>query len=147
MKKRLTYLMFFFAGLHHADAISDSAGRFSLHFQLTTIDQWHGSFTSPYQGLHSLSPQPEQDLSITSTLFLGMRLWKYGELYFNPEIGGGQGFSGASGIAGFTNGEIYRVGDPTPSVYIGRIYLTQYFPLKGSKNTFLDDGQNQVKDS
>jgi high affinity Mn2+ porin len=125
----------------------DSTSRFNLHFQLTTIDQWHGSFTSPYQGLHSLSPNPETDLSITTTLFLGARLWKNAEAYFNPEVGGGQGFSGASGIAGFTNGEIYRVGDPTPSVYIGRIYLAQYFPLKGSKNTFLDDGQNQVKDS
>src|SRR6185437_3763646 len=125
----------------------DSASRFNLHFQLTTIDQWHGSFTSPYQGLHSLSPEAENDMSLTTTLFFGMRLWKYGELYFNPEAGGGQGFSGASGIAGFTNGEIYRVGNPTPTAYVGRIFWTQYIPLKGSKNTCIDDGQNQVKDS
>jgi len=125
----------------------DSSSRFNLHFQLTTIDQWHGNFPSPYQGLHSLSPNPENDMSLTTTLFFGMRLWKYGELYFNPEAGGGQGFSGASGIAGFPNGEIYRVGNPTPTAYVGRIYWTQYIPLKGSKNTFIDDGQNQIRDS
>jgi high affinity Mn2+ porin len=128
-------------------ASGDSLNRFSLHFQLTTIDQWHGSFNSPYQGLHSLSPTPEQDMSLTTTLFFGVRLWKNASLYFNPEAGGGQGFSGASGIAGFSNGEIYRVGNPTPTAYVGRIYFTQFFPLSGSHYAFVDDGQNQVKDS
>jgi len=147
MKHFYTLILFSVLTLSAHATLFDSTSRFNLHFQLTTIDQWHGSFTSPYQGLHSLSPKPENDMSLTSTLFFGFRAWKYGEFYLNPEVGGGQGFSGASGIAGFPNGEIYRVGNPTPSAYIGRIYWMQYFPLKGNKNTIVEDGQNQVRDS
>jgi high affinity Mn2+ porin len=147
MKHIYTSIFFICFGFSiHASPL-DSCKRFNLHFQLTTIDQWHGSFTSPYQGLHSLSPNPENDMSLTSTLFFGLRAWKYGEFYFNPELGGGQGFSSASGIAGFTNGEIYRVGNPTPSAYVGRIYWVQCFPLKGNHNSIVDDCINQVRDS
>src|SRR5579871_6678481 len=99
-KKRIIVAAFFCASLVSEKrvfgSVFDSSGRFNLHFQFTTIDQWHGSFNSPYQGLHSLSPNPENAMSLTSTLYLGARLWKYGELYFNPEVGGGQGFSGAT---------------------------------------------------
>src|SRR5579885_1121111 len=110
MKLRLCGLLFSVISLMtsitaHA-SLFDSASRFNLHFQLTTIDQWHGRFMSPYQGVRSLSPNPETDMSLTSTLYLGFRAWKYGEFYFNPEVAGGRGFSGANGIAGFTNGEI-----------------------------------------
>ncbi|MGZ3434487.1 MAG: carbohydrate porin, partial [Isosphaeraceae bacterium] len=34
--------------------------------------------------------------------------WAGGQIYFDPEIAGGEGFSGVSGIAGFPNGEIPR---------------------------------------
>jgi high affinity Mn2+ porin len=149
-KKLLAIALLCLSGAYENQAhasIFDSASRFNLHFQLTAIDQWHGTFTSPYQGLHSLSPDAENDLSLTSTLFVGFRAWKYGEFYFDPELGGGQGFSGATGIAGFSNGEIYRVGNPTPTAYIGRIYWQQYFPLKGNHNTLADDGPNQLKDN
>ena len=39
-----------------------------------------------------------------------MRLWKGGELYADPEASGGAGVSSATGMAGFPNGEITRVG-------------------------------------
>ena len=111
----------------------DSLPRFVCHFQLTIIDQWHGRFNSPYAGQASLQPDPEQDMSLTSTVFTISRLWKNGYFFFNPEVAGGKGFSGATGIAGFPNGEIYRVGNPTPQAYIARAYLQQIIPLPGYK--------------
>jgi high affinity Mn2+ porin len=111
----------------------DSIPRFVCHFQLTTVDQSHGRFNSPYVGTASLQPNPEEDLSLTSTMFTITRLWKNGYFFFNPEISGGKAFSGASGIAGFPNGEIYRVGNPAPQAYIARAYLQQIIPLPGYK--------------
>lgn len=122
----------------------DSGSRWSFHFQLTVIDQYHGKFHSQYMGQNSLQDTAEQCLSLTSTLFFGFRLWKYGAFYFNPEISGGQGFSHTTGIAGFTNGEIYRVGNPIPIPYIARVFFQQSFALNGSHDTLLYDDKNQV---
>src|SRR5580693_5786348 len=107
----------------------DTGSRWSFHFQLTAIDQYHGKFNAPYSGKNSLQDTTEQDMSVTSTVFLGLRLWKYGAIYANPEISGGKGFSGTTGIAGFPNGEIYRVGNPVTQAYIARGYLQQSIAL------------------
>ncbi len=112
-----------------------SQGRWSFHFQTTVIDQYHGKFNAPYSGQNSLQDTVENDMSLTATIFLGCRLWKYAAFYFNPEVSGGKGLSGTTGIAGFPNGEIYRVGNPAPIAYIARGYFEQSFPLSGSKDT------------
>ncbi len=127
--------------IHH----KDTGSRWSFHFQLTAIDQYHGKFKAPYSGKNSLQDTTEQDMSVTSTVFLGLRLWKYGAIYCNPEISGGKGFSGTTGIAGFPNGEIYRVGNPVTQAYIARGYFQQSFGLKGSHDTLITDDQNQVQ--
>ena len=48
-------------------------------------------------------------MSLTTTLFFGFRLDRNTQLYFDPEIAGGRGFSGVTGIANFSNGELPRV--------------------------------------
>ena len=122
----------------------DTSSRWSFHFQTTEIDQYHGKFNAPYSGRNSLHDTIEQDMSVTATIFLGVRLWKYGAFYFNPEVSGGKGISGTTGIAGFPNGEVYRVGNPTPQAYIARGYLQQSFALHGSHDTLISDDANQV---
>ena len=122
----------------------DTGSGWSFHFQLTTIDQYHGYFHSPYSGHNSLQDTIEQDMSVTSTLFIGRRLWRYAAVYFNPEISGGRGFSSTTGIAGFPNGEIYRVGNPTPAAYVARCYFQQSFALPGSHDPFSSEDKNQV---
>ncbi|MEJ7660684.1 MAG: hypothetical protein WKG07_14250 [Hymenobacter sp.] len=62
-------------------------------------------------------------LSLTTTLFIGRRLWKNAAVYFNPEVAGGSGLSGATGIGGAPNGETFRIGDPAPQVYLARLYF------------------------
>src|ERR1700722_173887 len=121
MTKRIPYIILAFVFLSKVntgfasarDSIShkDTGSRWSFHFQFTAIDQYHGKFNAPYHGQNSLQDTTEQDISLTATIFLGLRLWKYGAVYFNPEVSGGKGFSGTTGIAGFPNGEIYRVGN------------------------------------
>ena len=46
----------------------DSA-RWNLLFQATSIGQYHGAFNAAYSGPNSLANHPEQDVSLTTTLF------------------------------------------------------------------------------
>jgi high affinity Mn2+ porin len=117
--------------------------RWNLFFQATSIGQYHGSFHSPYEGPNSLRSYPERDVSLTSTLFFGLRLARNTQLYFNPEIAGGRGFSGVNGIANFTNGEMPRVAGATPKPYIARLYITQDFGFGSAKESFTSE-ENQL---
>jgi high affinity Mn2+ porin len=85
----------------------------------------------------------ETQYSLTSTLFIGAKLWKGAEVYINPEIAGGGGLSGAKGIAGFTNGEAFRVGNPAPKIYLARGYFRQTIAL-GRETEEAKDAQNQI---
>ena len=68
-----------------------------------------------YSGTLSLENHPEADVSLTTTLFLGWRLGNF-QLYFNPEIAGGRGFSGVNGLADPPNGALPRVASATPKL-------------------------------
>jgi high affinity Mn2+ porin len=116
---------------------------FSLHFQETVITQYKPAFSAPYSGQNSLSPNTETQSSITSTLFGAARLWKGAEAYFNPEISGGAGLSKTLGVAGFPNGETFRVGAAEPKIYIARLYFKQNFEWGTEKDT-IDDDANQL---
>jgi high affinity Mn2+ porin len=116
---------------------------YNVYGQVTTISQWHGPFPAAYTGANSLQPNREFDNSITATLFLGARLWQGAELYFNPEVAGGSGFSNVTGIAGFPNGDIFRVNEIQPTPYIARWYATQTFNL-GCDCEKVESGPNQL---
>jgi len=114
----------------------------SFHFQATAIPQGHGGFDSPYTGPNSLLPYGELETSVTTTFFIGRKVWDGAELYFNPEIEAGKGLSSTLGIAGFPNGEIYRVSNPQPRVTVARLFIRQSWNLGGS-NDPVSDGPNQ----
>jgi high affinity Mn2+ porin len=105
----------------------------NLYFQATSIGQQHGRFHSPYQGPFSLHDAVERDVSLTTTLFFGLKLGPNTQLYFDPEIAGGRGFSGVNGIANFSNGELPRVASATPKPYLARLYITQDFGFGDEK--------------
>ena len=65
------------------------------------MTQAHPAFNADYSGKNSLSSDSEHETTVTSTLYLGARLWKGAEMYVNPELSGGSGLSRALGIAGF----------------------------------------------
>lgn len=132
-----------FIGTLHAQ--SDSSKRYSLHFQTTIIPQYHFDFNSPYSGDNSLEAHEVPRTSFSGTAFFNYKAFKNTYLVFNPEAAGGKGLSKTLGIAGFPNGEVYRVGDPKPKPFIARLYAEQRFPLSGKKE-MVEDDLNQVKE-
>lgn len=115
----------------------------SFHIQATTVTQMHPALNSPYSGPNSMSSGYESRTSLTSTLFLGHRLWQGAGLYVDPELSALSGLSATHGIAAFPNGEIYRVDDPSPKLSISRLFISEVLGLGGSQNK-LEDDQNQL---
>src|SRR3982751_2260417 len=139
MKKYLLYILLI-SGINGAlaqDTVKQE--RFSFHFQQTIITQYKPGFSANYTGLNSLSTKEETQSSITSTFFGAARLWKGAEAYFNPEISGGAGLSKTLGVAGFPNGETFRVGAAEPKIYIARLYFKQNFEWGTEKDTIKSD--------
>lgn len=118
--------------------------RWNLFYQATSIGQYHGTFRSPYSGPFSLRDYMERDVSLTTTLFLGIRLEKNTALYFDPEIAGGRGFSGVDGLANSSNGELPRVASATPKPYIARLYVTHDFGF-GTEEESFESEENQLR--
>jgi high affinity Mn2+ porin len=150
LMKQLSILLLIQIGIIpvFAQSLLDSNKNWSFHFQLTAINQSHPAFNAKYTGNNSLSNQAEhQKLSVTSTLFTGRKLWKNASIYFNPEIAGGAGISSAKGIAGFTNGETFRIGSADPKLYIARLYLRQHISLQKNAVEKIEDAANQVAET
>lgn len=123
--------------------------RSTFHFQATMLHQKHLAFKAAFNGVFgakggaTLDNHYEQATSLTSTIFFGLRLWKGGSAYFNPEISGGKGFSAVTGIAGFPNGETYKVGNVAPIPFVGRAYIQQTIGLSDAR-VYQPDDVNQL---
>lgn len=117
--------------------------RWNLYFQATSIGQFHPPFDALYSGPLSLLAHPEAEVSITSTLFLGLLLARNTQLYFDPELAGGRGFSGTNGVANFPNGEMPRVATAAPKPYLARLYITQDFGF-GDEREAVESEENQL---
>lgn len=148
MRKKLGYILLIVFKVQCLSAQSIDSTQpsgWSYHFQLTVIDQGHSGFKAPYSGMNSLADSVETGAtSITTTLFLGRKLWKNAGIYVNPELSGGRGLSYALGVAGALNGETYRIGDPAPMVSIARAYLQQMIPLGNTGYEEQEDAPNQL---
>src|SRR6187402_3595689 len=119
MIKKILLFTFCFIAFKTANAQDTlKQQRFNFHFQQTVITQSKPGFSANYSGQNSLSTGKETQTSLTTTLFGGARLWKGAEAYFNPEMSGGAGLSKTLGVAGFPNGETFRVGQAEPKIYI-----------------------------
>lgn len=127
-------------------AVLPAGKKYSLHWQTTLISQYHFDFKAPYSGDNSLLNSEPARSSVSATAFLAYKLFKNTYLVFNPEAAGGKGFSKTLGIAGFPNGEVYRVGDPKPKPFIARLYVEQRFPLSNRKE-WVEEDQNQIAES
>jgi high affinity Mn2+ porin len=140
MKKCLLLTLFLLIVLKFAfaqDTVKEQ--RTNFHFQQTVITQYKPAFNAPYSGQNSLITKEETQTSITSTFFGAARLWKGAEAYFNPELSGGAGLSQTLGVAGFPNGETFRVGGVQNKIYIARLYFKQNFEWGTEKDTLTDD--------
>lgn len=115
----------------------------TLHVQETTVSQYRPAFKANYTGAHSQVPVNEWGTTITSTIYAGVKLWKGAQVIINPEIAGGHGLSSAFGIASFSNGEAFRVGNPDPTFYVARVFYRQLISLSKDKE-WQGDNENKI---
>ena len=82
--------------LSQSQAENQEVEKFSVHAQMTYINQMHNSFNSRYNGENSLLSRSEgstgRSYSLSGTLFLGARLFEDTEVYYNPEMFSGSPF-------------------------------------------------------
>ena len=116
---------------------------YAFHAQTTFVDQGHDAFRSPYQGPNSLSPDAEGRETFDLTLFIGTRFWKGGEIWVNFEEDQGFGLNDTFGVAGFPNGEAYKIGKATPYPRLQRLFLRQTLDLSGEVSK-VDPDLNQL---
>jgi high affinity Mn2+ porin len=119
---------------------------YALHGQATFVDQYHPAFSSPFLGKNSLDPGSRGDETFDVTLFAGLRFWKGGALYVNPELDQGFGLSDTVGVAGFPSGEAYKVGKSSPYFRLQRLFFRQTFDLGGEDET-VAPAANQLGDT
>ncbi|MDP9057628.1 MAG: carbohydrate porin [Pseudomonadota bacterium] len=106
--------------------------RFAVHGQATLTVQGTPGFSAPYSGANSLAPdQVKETFDITG--YVGVRLWRGGELWVNPEIDQGFGLSNTLGVAGYPSGEAYKVGKANPYFKLDRVFLRQTIDLGGAR--------------
>jgi high affinity Mn2+ porin len=124
-------------------SVLEGPERWNIFYQASSIGQFHDNFHSPYSGLESLDDHAEAEASLTTTLFTGFRLADYTQLYFDPEVAGGKGFSNVFGLANASNGELPRVASATPKPYLARLYIAQDFGF-GSESEAVESDENQL---
>jgi high affinity Mn2+ porin len=151
MRSLILHFGFFFMAMSFSrtvnaqDALLKDSG-WNFHFQFTGIIQYNAPFPSPYTGKNSFLSEEGHAFSVTTTAFIGRKLWSGASLYFNPEMAGGAGLSSTLGIAGFPNGETFRIGADQTVVYVARIFLRQQISLDKDHFDTLEDGINQVRE-
>jgi high affinity Mn2+ porin len=118
------------------------AERLAIHGQFTYVEQETDSFTAPYSGTNSLSPDQGRETT-DATLFLGARLWRGAEIWINPELDQGFGLHDTLGVAGFPSGEAYKIGKNQPYFRLPRLFIRAAVDLAGDRET-IEPNANQL---
>lgn len=117
-------------------------GTFEVHGQSVFIYQGYPPIRAPYDGPNSLPAVGQSRETWGTSAFIGVRLWKGGELYYNPELLQGYGVALTTGAGGFPNGEAQRA-FPYPRYNTSRLYLAQTFGLGGEREK-VESGLSQL---
>ena len=125
-------------------ALSDpESDRWEIHGQSTYLAQGYPAFRALYTGPNSLTPSPQAQATWSNSLFLNVRLWQGGELYYNPELLQGFGLSDTVGAGGFPSGEAQKSNFPYPHYNTSRLFLRQTFGFGGEQEE-LASGPSQL---
>jgi high affinity Mn2+ porin len=116
-----------------AALVDPESSRWEIHGQTTYLPQGYPGFRALYTGANSLTPAPQAQATWSSSLFLNMRLWEGGEVYYNPELLQGFGLNDTVGVAGFPNGEAQKSNFPYPHYNTSRLLLRQTFGFGGEQ--------------
>ena len=113
--------------------------RWNWHVQNTDIVQYHPGFSAPYSGPNSLDNGREMQNTESLDVMLGARLWQGAELHLDGMAWQGFGLSKTLGVAGFPNGEAFRVGTKMPDFTLSRVFIRQTIGLGGEQESVEDD--------
>jgi high affinity Mn2+ porin len=127
----------------NADLADTESRRWEIHGQTTYLPQGYPAFRAPYSGANSLTPAPQAQATWSNSLFLNMRLWEGGEIYYNPELLQGFGLNDTAGLGGFSNGEAQKSNFPYPHYNTSRLFIRQTFGFGGEQEE-LQSGQLQL---
>jgi high affinity Mn2+ porin len=116
-----------------ASLVDPESNRWEIHGQTTYLPQGYPGFRALYTGPNSLTPAPQAQATWSSSLFLNVRLWEGGELYYNPELLQGFGLNDTVGAGGFPNGEAQKSNFPYPHYNTSRLFLRQTFGFGGEQ--------------
>jgi hypothetical protein len=97
--------------------------------QSTVVWQHLPDFRRPYAGGRSLRAGPDDAVSHSYTLYTGMRVLPWLDVYADPEMIRGEGIGGGTGLAGYTNGEVIRNPQAGQAPYLARAFLRATIPL------------------
>jgi len=111
----------------------------NLHIQSTAGAQGHPSFPAEYSGLNSLKPGAQVRDTVSVDVMGGVRLWSGGEFFGDVVIWQGYGLSNTLGVAGFPNGEAFRIGRTYPDAYLCRAFVRETIGLGGEKEAADDE--------
>src|SRR5579872_5196236 len=103
-------------------AVSPEA-RYDYQGEATGIVQQLFKFHSAYEGPNSLASRNETEVTHTYTLYLGARLVRNLEVYVNPELAEGNGFSAGAGLGGVTSGDLIGQQALTKAPYVARAFV------------------------
>jgi high affinity Mn2+ porin len=125
-------------------ALTDpESDRWEIHGQTTYLAQGYPGFRALYTGINSLTPAPQAQATWSNSLFLNVRLWEGGEVYYNPELLQGFGLNDTVGVAGFPSGEAQKSNFPYPHYNTSRLFLRQTFGFGGEQEE-LASGPTQL---
>ena len=116
----------------------------NLHFQSTVGTQAYPSFPAEYTGPNSLTPGAQIKDTVSVDVMGGVRLWHGGEFFADIVIWQGYGLSNTLGMAGFPNGEAFRIGKTYPDAYLCRAFVRETIGLGGGKEA-ADDGATELR--
>lgn len=118
----------------------------SVHGQATVVLQGYPAFHAEFSGANSLTPDAQHRETSDATLFLGARLIDGLAFYADPEVDQGFGLSNTLGVAGFTSGEAYKVGEDAPYFRLPRAFF-RYVADLGGDAVADSPGANQLAGS
>jgi high affinity Mn2+ porin len=115
--------------VHGQQPSSAMEDRVWLSGQGNFITQGHQTFTAPYSGPNSLSPEVQAATSRVLTLYTGLRVTNTLDVLLDIETAGGGGIGNALGIAGFPNLDVVRNPTLSQAPYVARAMLHETIPL------------------
>jgi high affinity Mn2+ porin len=110
----------------------------AIHTQTTFASQYAPPFHAPSRGANSLDPNAGREAR-DATLYAGLKLWPGADVWITPETNQGFGLSNTHGIAGFPNGNAYKVGADDPYMRVPRAFIRQTIDLGGETEKVQSD--------